>query len=458
MRFDETEAINIKRILLNLLSKIWVALLIALIAGSISNQKTTPTYSSSALMFVRFENNSSVKETTINMITSYTMVLKGDEAMQEVADSIVETVDAEHLKNVFSLNDGKLSPSQVKGKLSVYNSKEDEMVIISSTTYDPEVSAALCNALADIAPKYVAKLSPSGKAEIINRAVPNYSSNVSSGSEKRMRIAFVAVCALILFFDLITHTVKDPRELSRIYSLPVIGELKTRNILGKNNSTLVNRDDVKPHYAESYKTIRTELKSSLDKSGKKAIAVSGVGNMDRRGSHFIVAANIAISFAQTGKRVLLVDADLRNPSDYSECSVQGDKGLTTLLAGDSDTDGAVKRGIAENLDLLPSGPLPANPSELLSSDGFAALLHQLTDGYDYVILNTPYLNEVGDALIAGNLAGSIVLTVRYNSTRYPDITKTVKMINAMDIAIPGFIVDGIMNFGNIPIPGLSTNY
>ena len=137
---------------------------------------------------------------------------------------------------------------------------------------------------------------------------------------------------------------------------------------------------------ESYKAARTNIMFSLSADDQKLFAVTSYSKGEGKST---VSSNLAISFSKMEKRVLLVDSDLRRPNIHNIFKIENSTGLSNVIGKMGDFDEAVHRDVLPNLDILPSGTIPPNPSELLCSSRFADLVKRLSEEYDYVIFDTP---------------------------------------------------------------------
>lgn len=189
---------------------------------------------------------------------------------------------------------------------------------------------------------------------------------------------------------------------------------------------------------EAYKTIRTNLQFVLaDKSARQIVITSPLMGDGKS----TTAINMAIAFSQAGCKTLIIDGDLRKPTVHKKLRIQNTNGLSSLLAGMSSIEDSVSH-INSNLDVVPSGPLPPNPSELLSSNAMANLLKALGQTYEYIFIDTPPVNIVSDALALAPKTDGMVIVVRDNHTTYDDLKKSLSMLEFADIHLLGIIVNG----------------
>lgn len=198
---------------------------------------------------------------------------------------------------------------------------------------------------------------------------------------------------------------------------------------------------------EAYKTIRTNIMFSVMKKGCKKIVVSSSNPSEGKTT---TTVNLAISIAQADQRVLLIDSDLRKPKVHHYFSISNSPGLTNYLSDTisskktADLFGVIHPTEYENLSVMCSGSIPPNPAELLGSELMADFLDEISKFYDYIIIDTPPINMVSDALPLIRECDGIVLVVRQNHTTHPDLQKAFESLDFIDAKILGVVV----NFGD----------
>lgn len=196
--------------------------------------------------------------------------------------------------------------------------------------------------------------------------------------------------------------------------------------------------DIQFAVAESYKTIRTNLQFLLANNvGCKTIAVSSPKAGDGKTTN---AVNIAIAFSQLGKRILLVDADLRRPSIYKKLKIENTDGLSGVLAGFTTADNAIVN-VNSSFDVLPSGATPPNPSEMLASPAYDRLIETLRLAYDYIIIDTPPVGIVSDALSVANKTDGMIIVVKEKVTQHTDFEKVLDSIKLAGVRILGVVLN-----------------
>ncbi len=188
---------------------------------------------------------------------------------------------------------------------------------------------------------------------------------------------------------------------------------------------------------EAYNSIRTNL--LFTQQGEKCpifVVTSPTANNGKT----INSANLAINFAQMGKKTLVIDADMRNPSLHKLFSLSSRNGLSEILAGLTDNITVTKTEI-ENLSVLTSGKIPPNPTELLSSPRMDKLLDFVKEHYDCVFIDTPPINIVTDATVFSQKATGYVIIVKTDTTNVPELKTTVSTLQSINANILGFILN-----------------
>jgi len=195
-----------------------------------------------------------------------------------------------------------------------------------------------------------------------------------------------------------------------------------------------------PHspIAEQYKTIRTNLQFSSVDGNLKSILLTSAGPSEGKSS---TTANLAIVFAQQGKRVLLIDADMRKPTLHYTFRLDNRKGLSSVLVGESTLEEASMPSEVTGLDLLSCGPIPPNPSELLGSNSMKKLHDQATSVYDLVIFDTPPVLAVTDAQILAGLCDGAIMVVRSNQTEYEEAIKAKELLTIGKAKLLGAVLN-----------------
>ncbi|MEC2158585.1 CpsD/CapB family tyrosine-protein kinase [Virgibacillus halodenitrificans] len=190
--------------------------------------------------------------------------------------------------------------------------------------------------------------------------------------------------------------------------------------------------------SEQYRTVRTNLQFSAVDEELRRIMVTSAGPGEGKS---MTTANLAVVYAQQGKKVLLIDADLRKPTIHYTFRLDNLRGLSNFLVGEASIEEAVSSSDVENLDLISCGPIPPNPSELLASKRMEKMLAEASEMYDVVLLDTPPVLAVADAQILSGLADGVVLVVRSKHTEYEAAEKAIEALQAVNARVLGTVLN-----------------
>lgn len=192
--------------------------------------------------------------------------------------------------------------------------------------------------------------------------------------------------------------------------------------------------------AEAYKLLRANLLFSLP--DEKKCRVIGVTSANPAEGKSITAVNLAYTFAQTGKRVLLLEADMRLPNIAKRLGMERSPGLSNLLAGLSDTGDALRHfDGSDKFDIIPAGDVPPNPSELLGSEAMSETMGRLAGMYDFIIVDLPPINVVSDALVLSGLVDGFILVVRQDRTAKKTVFGAVGRLAVANGKFLGFVLN-----------------
>lgn len=198
--------------------------------------------------------------------------------------------------------------------------------------------------------------------------------------------------------------------------------------------------DMKFKVSEAYKMARTNLAFSLVKKGCKKIAFTSSFTGEGKST---TSVNIAITLAQqVNTKVLLIDCDLRKPKVNRFFHLQTSPGLTSYLGGMKDMESIIRHTDDPNLDLITSGVIVPNPSELLAGNEMKKLIEEMESKYDYIIFDTPPVNVVVDALSLAGFADGYVIVVKEGSTLKPELRHAVITLEHAKVKILGIILNG----------------
>ncbi|WP_306291532.1 CpsD/CapB family tyrosine-protein kinase [Paraliobacillus ryukyuensis] len=211
----------------------------------------------------------------------------------------------------------------------------------------------------------------------------------------------------------------------------------------KMNTTmrhLITKLNPRSPIAEQYRTIRTNLQFSAVDGDMKRLLVTSSGPSEGKSS---TVANMAIVFAQQGKKVLLIDGDMRKPTVHYTFRLDNRRGLSSVLVGESVLDESIDKSDVQDLDILTCGPIPPNPSELLGSKAMEKLLADAGDYYDVILFDTPPVLAVTDAQILANICDGAILVLRSKQTDYEAAQKARDLLQPAHAKLLGAVLNDL---------------
>lgn len=296
----------------------------------------------------------------------------------------------------------------------------------------------------------IARASNVSDNRIIDHALHNNSSLVSPKSKKNyamgLTLGLLIPAILILLLDYINNKIIDKKDIERVTKTPVIG------FIGHNSLQTEIPVNEKPGstLAESFRSVRTNLKYFIKEVQNPVISVSST--ISSEGKTF-VSVNLAAIIASNFKKVLLIGLDLRKPRIHKIFELENDSGISTFLIGQEKYENIILKTGVENLWYTPSGPVPPNPAELIDSPAMNEFIQKAKKQFDYIIIDTPPVALVTDALLVARLTDLYVFIVRQRFTskntielieelyRNENIKNIAIAIN--DISLTGYYGNGL---------------
>ncbi len=261
-------------------------------------------------------------------------------------------------------------------------------------------------------------------------------------------LGLIAGCGLASLAELTDRSFRSPAEIRRRLGLPVLGHVppirtglpSERDAPSRLDPTLVGFLRPKSTEAEAYRGVRTQLYFSTQGRGHQVIQVTSPNPGDGKST---LAANLAVSIAQSGKRVVLVDCDFRKPRVHKLFDLPNpDVGLASVMAGDTSLDAAVRPCEVPNLSILPCGPRPANPAELLTSPSFADVLADLRGRFDFVVVDTPPVLAVSETAAVAARVDGVLLVFRMTKMARPMAERAREQLAAVGARMVGVVING----------------
>lgn len=265
-------------------------------------------------------------------------------------------------------------------------------------------------------------------------------------AEMGLLFGLFAGITLALLLEKMDTRLRDAHEIQEMLQLPPLAvipqghwKLREADVAAPVGPELLR--DPRSAFSESFRALRTSMQLSSTSRQSKLITITSCQPAEGKST---VAVNMAAVLAQGGKRVALVDTDMRRPSVYKRLGIEGGKGLSEVLTGHYSLDQATHtHPTLTSLDVIPSGTVPPLPADLLASDAMTELVQQLRGRYDYVIFDTPPILSVTDPAIVAAQSDGIVLVIRQGFCTRGMLARTAATLRDLEVKVYGFVLNGV---------------
>lgn len=409
-----------------------VSILVVLGASAAVTLTTTPIYTANARVYLAAQSTSSDAKDgtyviTVKDLNTYVAVL-GSPAVQDP------------LRQRLGLPPGY--PLDISAEVSDTASILD----ITARSSDPRLAADIANAvgpqLASVAVKFSTLLASAGQqvqATAIAPAVPP-SSPTSPNTKANLLLGVLFGLLVGVGLAFVRHSldtrVRDERDVASVSKSPMLGKLPLEKAAGGRLLTV--ESDPHGHHAEAIRRLRTNLMFVDVTTGRHSFVVSSSVPGEGKTT---TCVNLSLAMADAGSKVLLIDADLRNPSVARTMGLEGSVGLTTILLGRASASDVVQRWRDSSLYVLAAGQIPPNPSELLGSEPMEELFAKLSHDYDFILIDSPPVVPVVDAVIINRLTGGLLMVVAADRTKKRDLASALKSLDTVNVTVSGFALN-----------------
>lgn len=431
--------IEVKKLVLTLIKRWWiVALTTAVMAVGgyyYTSNYVTPIYTATTTMYVQntTEYNGYISsgdlESSKRLLNTYIVLLQSSSVMAKVAEEVGMGYNSEYIRSM----------------VSAAAVNETELLRITVRNPNPQHAQLIADAIAKYAPDEIMRVINAGHVEVVDAAKlpasPSYP-NVRQDAIQWGALGFVLACVVILLKEILDARIKSEEDIRRVTEIPVVGVVpstykmkkgrpsRAAALLTKNSSHIVH---------EAYRATRTNLLFTLSGKPHGRVMITSASPSEGKTT---TSANLAISFAQANKTVLMIDSDMRNPGLHKLFSTNSEPGLSDILGGFAEYS-CVVNTMVDNLSILPAGTVPPNPAELLVSLAFEKMLEYYTDKYDYIFVDTPPTNMFSDSIsVAGKFDG-VILVTKYAWTRREQIKHMIEQFAKVSAKIIGTVINDV---------------
>ena len=417
------------------LSVVAVILVAVAVAAAVSFV-LTPKYQSKSQVFLSVD----VRNTT----DAYAASLFAQNRATAYADLAHSTELAQRVIDQLNLD---MTAGELAGEISAEVQSTTSLIDLTVTDPNARDAQRICDTLTDLFTKYIAELeTPTGSngdsqivAHVTNKAT--YSPNAVSPKKLLnivvgLLIGILLGVALAVARELLDRTIRTADNVADITEAPVLasigfdGDIRRAPLLTDLGGFAAR--------TEAFRLLRTNLQFiDLDHQPRCLVISSAVPGEGKT----MTSTNLAVALAQTGRRTLIIDADLRRPRVASTLGLDPAVGLTTALVGKTEIADAIQVHGPSGLHVLASGAKPPNPTEILQSKVTHDLIRRLRSSYDTVIIDAPPLLPVADASVLATLADGVILVVRHAKTTRDQVTEAVNRISQVGGRIYGVVVN-----------------
>lgn len=461
----EGEKIDLIRLIQALMKRIWMVVLAGIIGGVVSygwtEHSTVPMYQASAMFYAN--NAISVGGTS----TEFASKISLGTAKDLIESYVVILNTRETLNDVIDYAGLNYSYGQLKGMLSASSVSGTEIFQITVTSTSPEEAEVIANAIVEIWPKRISTIIEGTSIKVVERAiVPTYAIGVNTASSalKGAVVAAVLVAGLIVLIQLMDVTIRSVTDIEQICQYPILTMIpnmgvssggghyyntkgkkkkdKKKSAFAQDKGKVLFGEDIHFEAAEGYKMLRTKIQFSFaDENDSHVIGVSSALAGEGKS---ITAINLAHSLAQLEKKVILIDCDLRRPSVAPRLELKREPGLSNYLTRQVNIGDILQRCKLSDrgaMNVIVAGKTPPNPVELLSSSKMEKTMEALRAHYDYIILDLPPIDEVGDAMAVSKLADGMLIVVRQDYCDRNVLGSAIREFEFADTRILGLVLN-----------------
>ena len=382
---------------------------------------STPKYEGSVKLFagkteqVQSDYSDKELESYSSIINTYIELIKTKDFMNKIIDEV--NLDT--------------TPRKLMNSLQIITKVNTPIIEIKYVSSDPEIAESVILAITE-------NFEDSVKEVILNTYTKVVDSveviELSQGRAAKIVLGgFIGLLigfGIVFLLELLDDTVSKKGELEKVLSIPILGQVPL--LENENNNPT-------PSFIEAYRGIRTRLEySSVDKKLKTLMITSS----DIDAGKSSVSLNLASVLSQGGKRVILVDCDLRKPSIHMKLRLTNDKGVTDYLIGKVKLNESIRK-VNSNLDVITAGNRATNPADIIGSKAMENFINELHEIYDYVIIDTPSIKKINDGLALASKCDGVIYVVRAEKTKKDDIIEGYRELEDINANIIGSVLNGV---------------
>lgn len=419
---------------------IWITTfaLVGVLFGGGASILVPPAYTSQTQLFVAIQNSGSVQE-----------LQQGNTFSQARVQSYVKTVSTPLvLQPVIERLGLSSSTQELASRVQASTDLDTVIINIAVTDSSPVQAAAIAQAVADSLVEAIDNLEQptTGGSSPVKLSIvrPAEAPTSPSAPNTKLNLALGLVIGLILgaivaiLRTLLDYRIRSEADLRRVTDAPLLGGITFDQDATKN--PLLTQVHGQSPRAESFRQLRTNLQFANVSGNAKTLLITS--SLPGEGKS-TTAANLAISLAQAGQTVCLIDADLRRPMVDDYLGLERNAGLTTALVGSADINELLQPWGEDNLYVLTSGMIPPNPSELLGSNEMKSLIKRLEEVFDSVVIDAPPLLPVTDAAVLSQHVSGVAVVVGTQKVKLQELERALRSLEMVEATLIGVVLNRI---------------
>lgn len=426
---------------LHVLRRRWITIVVlvavALGVAGVINWQMTPQYESKARVFIGLNIQSASDASGTLLLATYR------------AQSYADLADSTDLMNqVIEDLDLQVTPNELADQIEAEVVQDTTLIDLTVHDDDPKQAQAIARDLSQRLTEYLSDLetpSDSGTSTIVAQVTDSATYNGSAVAPRTgLNFAVAGLIGLLLGIGaaiartILDRTVSSQEHVQEVTDKPVLASVGYDGAI-KKSPLLTDLGSFAPR-TEAFRVLRTNLQFLDLDHHPRCLVISSALQAEGKTT---TSTNLAIALAQTGRRTLLIDADLRRPRVAGLLGLDAAVGLTTVLVGSTDVQHAIQVHEASGLHFLASGAKPPNPTEILQSRVTHDLIRELCDSYDMVIIDGPPLLPVADASVLSTIADGVILVVQHGKTTRDAVSDAIKRLEQVGGRLFGIVVNMI---------------
>ncbi len=403
-----------------------ITICITVITALLNNFVIKPVYQANCSVIIGKENGQNISEGEAQMYQSLIKTYSEIGKSRKVAENASQKLNS------------RFAPEELMSNMKIVPQNGTQIIEISYESLKPTEASKIANAISEAFVQECKRLLPASQINVIDKALVPYK---PIKPNKTINCLLAFLCGLMLstsisfFIEYLDNKIKTEEDLEKYLDIPFIG------IVPKclKMKELIVRKEPKSFITEAYKKIRTNILFSLENKGLKTFLVTSANPKEGK---TIVSTNTAYVIAQTGKKTLLIDCNLRNPFIHKYFSVINKDGIAEFINGTSRMEDVIIK-IGDNLDIITAGLMTDNPAEVLATQKMKFFIKKMESQYDCIIIDTPPLLPVTDTLILASERIGIVLVVNTEAPNIDSCKKSKELLLKYNSIIIGAVLNEI---------------